>query len=1050
MKKIISFIGSMKTMAVLMLIFAFSVGYATIVENDFGTLTAKAEIYNARWFEVLMGLLALNLTLNIYNYKMYTLKKAPILIFHVGFLVILLGAAITRYVGFEGTMHIREGMEASSIVSSETYTTINANYEGQKETYSHSIYLSKRGGNSFNTLLNVKGKKVNVSLIEYIPDAVETLVEDKANGKPIAKFMITAQGSGKPVALEMGDYFDAGDFVIDFNSGYSFKKPVLALFLEGDTLYMKHAMKLSSFRMADRSKGELSASDKDVLNQRVLYSMENGSSFVLRDFMTHATKKIVSSSSSSMNRKMKMNSAGVDALLFNVDVDGKSKTLYVYGTKGVIGVPNSVTLDGVTVNVAYGAKDIPIPFKIKLVDFELERYPGSMSPASYASDVELIDEKNGVHMPYRIYMNHILDYQNYRFFQSSYDRDEKGTVLSVNHDPGTIWAYLGYFMLGLGMFWSLFSKNHRFAKLAKKAQKARECKIAPAILALLLAFGLSTPSNAAELDPAIKTILSFDKEHAKHFGELIIQDSQGRMKPMDTLSTEIMAKVHRGSSLKVGDTTLDANQIILGMMIRPDIYRNIKLIRTKDEKINELIGAPKDAKYVSFSQFFEDPEGMRGYKLAKIVDEAARKAAKDRNKLDKAALKVDENLNVVYMVFTGSLIKIWPKVNDVNNKWFATIEALQTFPEQESMLVRALAVNYFTSVDESLASGDWSKSNTALVAISKYQKEFGKAVYPNKNKIKAEIIYNHSNVFEILWPLYFIMGFILLTVSFIKVVKPELKTDTLAKISMGLLFVFFIAHTLGLGVRWYISGHAPWSNGYESMIYIAWATVLAGFIFSKRSLMTLSSTAILTGLILFVAHLNWMNPQVTNLVPVLNSYWLSIHVSMITASYGFLGLGALLGFITLLLFIFKNEKNDKQISLSIKELNAINEMSLMVGLVLLTVGNFLGGVWANESWGRYWGWDPKETWALVTILVYAVVVHLRFIKAIYNDFNYSVISLLAFTSVLMTYFGVNYYLAGMHSYAKGDPVPIPDFVPVTYSIIAIVIILAFRNRKLAK
>jgi cytochrome c-type biogenesis protein CcsB len=234
------------------------------------------------------------------------------------------------------------------------------------------------------------------------------------------------------------------------------------------------------------------------------------------------------------------------------------------------------------------------------------------------------------------------------------------------------------------------------------------------------------------------------------------------------------------------------------------------------------------------------------------------------------------------------------------------------------------------------------------------------------------------------------------------------------------------------------------------MIYIGWATVLAGFIFSKRSPMTMASTAILAGLILFVAHLNWMDPQVTNLVPVLNSYWLSIHVAVITASYGFLGLGALLGFISISLFIIKNEKNSRHITLSIKELNSINEMSLMVGLMLLTIGNFLGGVWANESWGRYWGWDPKETWALVTILVYAVVVHLRFIKSIYSEFNFAVISLMAYSSVIMTYFGVNYYLAGLHSYAKGDPVPVPDFVPITYAVIFVFVALAFRNRKLAK
>jgi cytochrome c-type biogenesis protein CcsB len=232
------------------------------------------------------------------------------------------------------------------------------------------------------------------------------------------------------------------------------------------------------------------------------------------------------------------------------------------------------------------------------------------------------------------------------------------------------------------------------------------------------------------------------------------------------------------------------------------------------------------------------------------------------------------------------------------------------------------------------------------------------------------------------------------------------------------------------------------------MIYIGWATILAGFIFSSRSSITMASTAIMTGLILFVAHLNWMDPQVTNLVPVLNSYWLSIHVATITASYGFLGLGALLGFITILLFILVNSKNERVLNLSIKELNAINEMSLMIGLVLLTIGNFLGGVWANESWGRYWGWDPKETWALVTILVYAVVVHIRFLKSIYSEFNFAVISLMSYSTVIMTYFGVNYYLAGLHSYAKGDPVPIPDFVPVTYAIVFVMIALAFRNRKI--
>ncbi|MEO1937755.1 MAG: cytochrome c biogenesis protein CcsA [Sulfurimonas sp.] len=1048
MTKILSFIGSMKMMAVLMLIFAFAIGYATIIENDYGTMTAKAEIYNARWFEVLLGVLAINLIYNIFKFKMYTLKKAPIFIFHIAFLIILLGAAITRYVGYEGMMHIREGMTASSIVSSDPYFIIQAQAGDKKVEDDQIVYLSKRSDNSFEKVFNVAGKKVDVELIEYIPDAVETLVED-ADGMPMVNLMITTSRGGKPVALAKGEYFDAGSFVIDFDTKYNFSKPIVRIYLSDGKLYMAHNDELSFMKMTDRSSGVLSANDKELVNKRVLYSMEGSSnSFVLRDFMPHAKKKLISSSSLEINTKMNMNSSGVDALRFAVDVDGSVKNIVVYGQKGIVGIPTTVTIKGVKVAVAYGAKEIMLPFKIKLLDFQLERYPGSMSPASYASEVELIDERNGVHMPYRIYMNHILEYDGYRFFQSSYDLDEKGTVLSVNHDPGTLPTYIGYALLAIGMFWVLFSRKYRFGKLSQKAKKAAECKIAPALLAVAMFFTV-TPSQAEELNPAIKTIVSFNKAHAAKFGELVVQDTQGRMKPIDTLATEILAKVHRSASLEVGADELTPNQVILGMMIRPDIYKDVKLIRTKDEKINLAIDAKKDAKYVSFAQFFADPVSMRGYKLAQIVDRAARKAPKDRNKLDKKALEIDEKVNVVYMVFTGSLFKIWPKPNDVNNKWFATIDALENFPQEEALRVRNLALKYFTSIDASLKSGDWSESNKYLADIAAYQKKYGAAVYPPDGKIKAEIFYNHSNVFEILWPLYFVVGFVLLILSFIKIVKPRFEMQKITKLSLGLLALFFVAHTAGLALRWYISGHAPWSNGFESMTYIAWATVLAGFIFSKQSPITLASTSILAGLILFVAHLNWMNPQITNLVPVLNSYWLSIHVSMITASYGFLGLGALLGFITLLLYIFGKGSNQEQIALSIKELNAINEMSLLIGLVLLTIGNFLGGVWANESWGRYWGWDPKETWALVTILVYAVVVHLRFIKSIYNQFNYSVISLLAFTSVLMTYFGVNYYLAGMHSYAKGDPVPIPDFVPVTYAIIAVVILLAYRNRKIA-
>ena len=635
MSKLLSFVGSMKSMSVLMLIFAVAIGYATIVENDFGIMTAKAEIYNARWFEILLALLAVNLVYNIHKYKMYTLKKAPVFLFHIGFLVVLFGATVTRYIGYEGNMHIREGMTSSSIVSARSYFLVNASLRDSKASYEEPIYLSKRDDNSAETTLDVNGKSVKVELMEYIPDAVESLVADK-NGHPIIKMMITGGDRGKPVALDMGKYYDAGNFIIDFSSGMKFDKPSIRVYLDDGKLYMQHDMKLSYLRMADKSQGNLEASKKEILNQRVLYRTDLGG-FVLREFMPKASKKIVT------NGNSRMNSSGVDALRFKVSVDDKSKELLVYGRKGVVGEEKSIVVDGVHVGIAYGSKNITIPFKIKLLDFQLDRYPGSMSPASYASEVVLIDESKGVHMPFRIFMNHILDYGSFRFFQASYDRDEKGTVLSVNNDPGTVPTYIGYFLLALGMYWSLFSKKGRFAKLSEKAKKASAQKLLPIVIAVGVILG-NIPSQAEELNPAVKTILSFDKSHAEKFGGLIVQDTNGRMKPMDTLSTEILAKLHSSATLKVGKSSLSANQVILGMMIRPDIFRDVKLIKTRDPLINDAIGAKRDAKYVSFSQFFETPNEMSGYKLGKLAEEASRKEPKFRNKLDKAVLKVHERV----------------------------------------------------------------------------------------------------------------------------------------------------------------------------------------------------------------------------------------------------------------------------------------------------------------------------------------------------------------------------------------------------------------------
>jgi cytochrome c-type biogenesis protein CcsB len=332
-------------------------------------------------------------------------------------------------------------------------------------------------------------------------------------------------------------------------------------------------------------------------------------------------------------------------------------------------------------------------------------------------------------------------------------------------------------------------------------------------------------------------------------------------------------------------------------------------------------------------------------------------------------------------------------------------------------------------------------------AIIAFQSEYGKDILPSASKIKAELLYNKLDIFQRISLFYGLIGFILLVLQFTGVFVPNFNLKGVYKVAFISIFACFIIHTFGLGLRWYVSGHAPWSNGYESMIYIGFATILAGIIFYRRSAIVLSATAVLTAIILSVAHLNYMDPEITNLVPVLQSYWLVIHVAIITASYGFLALGALTGFINLLLMIFQTKKNYSLTDITISELSAVIEMSMIIGLYMLTIGTFIGGVWANESWGRYWGWDSKETWALVTVLWYALVSHLRMIPGLKGHLLFNIMALVSFGTVIMTYFGVNYYLTGLHSYAKGDSAALPASVYQTIIIIGVITILAIVNQK---
>ena len=353
-----------------------------------------------------------------------------------------------------------------------------------------------------------------------------------------------------------------------------------------------------------------------------------------------------------------------------------------------------------------------------------------------------------------------------------------------------------------------------------------------------------------------------------------------------------------------------------------------------------------------------------------------------------------------------------------------------------------------------------------LEAFKKTQHRYGGDVMLSDDKVKTEVLYNKYDIFKKLFSWYLYAGSLLFILLIAQIFNDKRKVVNVSvTVFKFIILGLFILHTAGLIVRWYIAGHAPWSDAYESMIYVAWATMLFGLMLSSTSNkniltvlkslvitknasnLTLAAGAFVTSMLLMVAHLSWMDPAIANLPPVLDSYWLMIHVAVIVASYGPFTLSMILGITVLILMLLTNKENKEKMLLNIKELTIINEMSLTVGLVMLTIGNFLGGMWANESWGRYWGWDPKETWALISIMIYAFVIHARLVPGLRGRWTFNFMSIIAIGFIIFTYFGVNFYLSGLHSYQSGQDL---SYKYIAFALLIITVLGVFSYRAYAK
>lgn len=619
-------------------------------------------------------------------------------------------------------------------------------------------------------------------------------------------------------------------------------------------------------------------------------------------------------------------------------------------------------------------------FEVSLKNFNVVNYPGTDAPMDYVTMLTANTQE------IKVSMNNIGSFSGYRFIQSGYDSDMQGTTLGVYHDPWGIGiTYTGYALLFISLIATMVSKKTRIRHLYRKALSLQGAK-AWTVTALLAVSSFATSANAQEM-------VKIDGDIADDFGKICVLYNS-RITPINTVATSFVTKL-------CGKPTWDglsSNQVFAGWIFDVPYWETVKMIEIKEKKAQELLGI--NGKWASFDDYWDN---YNNYKL----DAPLKKAYKDGDtKLQKQLRDADEKFNIIRMLYGGEMLKMFPYAGKQGHmQWFAPGQPLGNLKLDEKELVFIKkSMDYLA---ESIITGDKARAEEIAKKIYSYQHVRGKAVVPTKFRIYTETFYNKTNAQRLPVMLYLTLSLVLAIVSTLSLNNGKQKKTRL--VSSVLTWVMLIHTTLLLALRWYVSGHLPMSNGYETMQFMAWATLIVTLVMQKRFLPVKQFGPLLSSFALLVAMITDGNPQITQLMPVLQSPLLSVHVMVIMFSYALFGLTALIGLQGLIAHHRKQEEKEQQLA-------ALSQFLLYPAVALIAIGIFIGAIWANVSWGRYWSWDSKETWALITMLIYSAPLHAD-IKWLRKAQHMHIYMLLAFLSVLMTYFGVNYFLSGMHSYA---------------------------------
>lgn len=643
-----------------------------------------------------------------------------------------------------------------------------------------------------------------------------------------------------------------------------------------------------------------------------------------------------------------------------------------------------------------GMQEEKLPFSLCLQKFEAKMHDGTNAVADYSSKFTVIDGDDKSEG--EVSMNNIYSHQSYRLYQSSYDEDGKGSVLAINADPyGIPVTYTGYALLFISLVWMLFDPKGGYRKLLKSPLLKKGALITALILSMGNIQTLHAESATGNLQNAV-----LPKETAEKFGELHILYND-RICPVQTFALDFCKKIYGARSYQ----GLTAEQVLSGWVFYGNTWANEPFIKIKSGEMKTAMNLPD---YASLNTFFN--REMGGYTIGQYVQEYYNG---QQDKFHQQAADIDGKIQIIMELREGVSLKVLPYTFTKNVKatkdhpfikagtttWFSPVDKLpQAVEQQHALYIR----NVFSLLNGDVKAGNISRVNEFFVKMKKYQEVSSGNSLPTATQYKAERINNAFPFATILFMANLTLGFIALFYTIYRMTKKrEIKVLNIAL--PILLGVSFLALTFGLALRWIISGNIPMSNGYESMLTVAWFVMLISILMQLRIRIVMVFGFLISGFFLLVSHINQMDPAIGQMMPVLNSPLLSIHVSIIMMSYALLSLTFICGIMGICLRSHG------------EELQALSRIFLYPALTTMGFGIFIGAIWANVSWGNYWSWDSKETWALITFMIYAVVVHTQSLPVFRKPLVYHIYITLAFMSIAMTYFGVNYFLTGMHSYA---------------------------------